>query len=238
MTRAASIPKSSVAPSVIPPLSNGDRLSRDEFERRYDATPGLKHAELIEGRVFVAPPVSFAGHGSPHVDILTWVGTYRAATPGVGASDNGSVRLDLDNMPQPDGFMIILPKYGGQARIDEDDYLEGAPELIVEVAPSSVSYDLHDKLEVYRRDGVREYIVWRTFENEIDYFILRGSQYVRHAPDHAGRYRSEIFPGLWLDSKSLLNGDLAAVLNFLNQGISSAEHAEFAKRLQSAAKAP
>jgi Uma2 family endonuclease len=182
------MPRSSVSPSVIPPLCNGDRLSRDEFERRYDSTPGLKRAELIEGRVYVAPPVSFAGHGSPHADMLGWLVQYRAATPGVRAGDNGSIRMDLDNMPQPDAFLIMLPQHGGQAKIDKDDYVEGAPELIVEVAASSASYDLHDKLEVYRRNGVREYLVWRTFENEIDYFILRGTQYVRHTADEKGRF--------------------------------------------------
>src|SRR5213080_3480903 len=88
-----------IAPSVIPRLQPGDHLSRAEFERRYDATPNLKKAELIEGVVYMPPPVSHDNHSEPHFDLITWLGTYRVATPGVRGGDNGSIRLDLDNMP-------------------------------------------------------------------------------------------------------------------------------------------
>src|SRR4051812_13988373 len=145
----------------VPPLQNGDRLTRAEFERRYDATPGLKKAELIEGVVYMPPPVSHTDHSAPHFDLITWLGQYRVATPGFSGGDNGSLRLDLDNMPQPDAYLLILPSHGGQARIDEDGYVVGAPELVAEVAASSASYDLDVKLNAYRRNGVREYIVWR-----------------------------------------------------------------------------
>ena len=50
--------------SKILPLENGDRLSRLEFERRYQAMPELKKAELIEGRVYMASPVRII-HGQP-----------------------------------------------------------------------------------------------------------------------------------------------------------------------------
>ncbi|HKI17429.1 MAG TPA: Uma2 family endonuclease, partial [Isosphaeraceae bacterium] len=143
---------------IIPPLENGDRLTRDEFERRYEAMPHLKKAELIEGEVYVGSPVHFRRHGKPHVQISCWLGVYMAGTPGVEAGDNGSVRLDLDNEPQPDAFLLIEPERDGQARISEDDVVEGAPELVVEVASSSVSYDMGKKLKVYRRNGVREYV--------------------------------------------------------------------------------
>jgi Uma2 family endonuclease len=216
----------------MPRLCNGDRLTREEFERRWEAMPDLKLAELIEGRAYITNRVPFS-HAGPHADIVGWLGMYHAYTPRTLGGNNGSVRMDSDNMPQPDGVLMIDSRSGGQARIDEDDYIDGAPELIVEVAFSSASYDLHDKLHVYRRNGVREYIVWRIFENEIDYFVLRGTQYVRHSGDTQGRYRSEIFPGLWLDSKPLLNGELATVFDYLRSGLSSSEHAEFVRRLES-----
>lgn len=38
-------------PSI--PLENGDRLSRFEFEHRYQAMPELKKAELVEGVVYI-----------------------------------------------------------------------------------------------------------------------------------------------------------------------------------------
>ena len=156
----------------IMPLEPGDRLSRAEFERRYDAMPNLKKAELIEGVVYMPSPVRLHKHGSPHFDVIAWLGAYRAATPKVIGGDNASVRLDLDNMPQPDALLLIDPSCGGQATIDEDDYVESAPELVAEVASSSVSFDLHTKFEVYRRNGVREYLVWRVLDEKLDWFVL------------------------------------------------------------------
>ena len=234
----ATIATSPIRPPAerIPPLENGDHLTRAEFERRYDATPGLTKAELIEGIVYMAPPVSHVGHSKPHSYITTWLCTYHAATPGTSPGDNGSIRMDTENMPQPDAALFILPPFGKQAWVNQDDYVEGAPELIIEVSSSSASFDLHRKRAAYLRNGVREYIVWRTFDKALDYFILRGSEYVRHSPDDQGRYKSIIFPGLWLDSLNLLKGDLATVLKFVQEGIASPEHAEFVAKLQSASE--
>ena len=215
----------------VPPLENGDRLTRDEFERRYAAMPHLKKAELIEGVVYVPSPVRYRHHGAPHALLITWLGQYAAGTPGVGVSDNSTVRLDLDNEPQPDALLLIDPACGGQTRFSSDDYIEGSPELVAEVASSSVSYDLHAKLHVYRRNGVREYIVWRVLEQAIDSFVLRAGQYERVPVDANGLLRSEVFPGLWLDPGALLRGDLATVLASVQQGLDSPEHATFVARL-------
>src|SRR5712692_7690362 len=114
----------------VPPLESGDRLTRAEFERRYDAMPELKKAELIEGVVYVGSPVSFENHASPHFDVITWLGIYRAGTIGVRGGDNASLRLDVDSEPQPDAFLAIAPEYGGQSRTNDEDYVVGAPELI------------------------------------------------------------------------------------------------------------
>jgi Uma2 family endonuclease len=113
---------------TIPPLENGDKLTRHEFERRYHAMPNLKKAELIEGVVYLASPVRAKKHGKPHASIMGWLVAYAAATPGVEALDNTTVRLDADNEPQPDAILRI--EQGGQSRISEDDYVEGAPELL------------------------------------------------------------------------------------------------------------
>src|SRR5262245_42091424 len=93
----------SIVPVQPPPLENGDRLTRDEFERRYQAMPHLKKAELIEGEVYVPSPVHWQRHATPHPSLITWMGTYQASTPGVAVGDNGTVRLDATNEPQPDG---------------------------------------------------------------------------------------------------------------------------------------
>src|ERR1035438_6252579 len=97
MTTLAVPPVPTTAPSPTPPLQSGDRLTADEFERRYDAMPHLKKAELIEGVVYVPSPVSFDDHAGPHFDLITWLGFYRTFTPGVRGGDNATLRLNLGN---------------------------------------------------------------------------------------------------------------------------------------------
>jgi len=212
-------------------LEAGDQLTRDEFERRYAAMPGLKKAELIEGVVYMPSPVRVRRHGSPHAKIITWLGHYQARTPGVEVADNATARLDMDNEPQPDAMLFIAPELGGQVRISPDDYVEAAPELVAEVASSSASYDLNTKRHAYRRSGVQEYIVWRVLEQQLDWFILRGGRYEPLAADDRGVVRSATFPGLWLDPAALLRGDLAATLQVLDEGLSTPDRAAFATRV-------
>lgn len=221
---------------VVPPLRPGDRLTRDQFERRYDRMPHVKKAELIEGVVHMPPPVSSDSHGAPHADLMGWLAFYKWHTPGVEVADNSTVRLDWDNEPQPDAMLRILPQFGGQSR-DDDGYVAGPPEWAGEIAASSASYDLHDKKEAYRRNGVREYVVWRVEDRAIDWFILRGGRYDLLPGDDEGVTRSEIFPGLWLDAEAILTGNMQRVLAVLQRGIASPEHDEFVKTLASRRKA-
>ncbi|MFN7517197.1 MAG: Uma2 family endonuclease [Dolichospermum sp.] len=216
---------------TIPPLENGDKLTRHEFERRYHAMPNLKKAELIEGVVYVASPVRAKQHGKPHARIMTWLGTYEAATPGVEALDNTTVLLDTDNEPQPDALLRI--ETGGQSRINKDDYVEGAPELIVEIAASSASYDLHEKLKVYRRNQVQEYLIWRVYDHQFDWFRLQQGEYIQLQPNADNIICSQVFPGLWLDKTALLAGDLGKVLAVLQQGLASPEPENFISKLSS-----
>lgn len=213
-----------------PPLEGGDRLTRREFERRYKAMPGLKKAELIEGVVYMPSPVR-ATHGQPHGQIMTWLGLYCVSTPGIALYDNTTVRLDADNEPQPDALLRIEPECGGRSRISDDDYIEGPPELIIEIAASSASYDLHDKLNAYRRNEIQEYMVWRIYDRLIDWWELREGAYVPIAPDQEGVIRSEVFPGLWLATPSLLEGKMTDVLAILHQGLESERHAAFVAHL-------
>ena len=158
--RSPQTPTLSDASSVrVPPLENGDRLTRAQFERRYAAMPHLKKAELIEGVVYLAAALRLRNHGEPHGNLTIWLGNYKVATPGMILADNTAVRLDRDNEPQPDVALFLDPVVGKQVQISEDDYIEGAPELIAEVAASSATYDLGDKKKAYRRNGVQEYIV-------------------------------------------------------------------------------
>lgn len=215
----------------IPPLENGDHLTWEEFERRWDNMPDLKKAERYNGMVFMPPPVSATRHGMPHSDLIFWLGLYRAATPGVLLSDNGTVHLLPDIQVQPDATLFLPAECGGIARLDEKGYVVGGPEFVAEVAGSSVSFDLHWKLDVYRSNGVREYLVWRVDDQAIDWFTLQDGRYNRLPPSENGWFKSGMFPGLRLDAAALLRGDLAAVMHLQQQGLASADHAAFVARL-------
>lgn len=212
---------------AAPLLEPGDRLSRSEFERRYERMPHLKKAELIEGTVYMPSPVRARKHAKPHLCLATWLGQYGAETPGVECFANSTVRLDLENELQPDLVLIKTPAKGGQARISLDDYLQGAPELAVEIVGSWHAYDLHQKKGAYRRNGVREYLAWITAENRLVWWELREEEYQGIAPAADGLLRSKVFPGLWLDTAALLRGDLKSVLAALRRGLDSPEHGAF-----------
>jgi Uma2 family endonuclease len=215
----------------IPPLENGDRLIRPEFERRYNAMPDVKKAELIEGIVYMASPLRFEPHAEPHADLMGWLWNYKIATPGVRLGDNATVLLDLDNEPQPDAVLLIDNLSGGQSRFSADGYIEGAPELIAEIAASTAAIDLRDKKRAYRRNGVQEYIVWQVFEQKIDWFSLQNGDYVSLIPDENGVICSLIFPGLWLSVSALVLGNMQQVLAVLQAGLSSEDHNTFVQEL-------
>jgi Uma2 family endonuclease len=215
-------------PRSVPPLESGDRLTRAEFERRYEATPEKFKAELIEGVVYVASPVRVF-HGTPHAALVTWLGVYCAATPGVSAADNTTTRLDLDNEPQPDALLRI--ETGGSSTISDDGYIEGAPELVAEIATSSAAIDLGAKQNAYRRNRVQEYLVWQTFENRFSWFCLQAEEFVLIEPDGDGIIRSSVFPGLWLAVPALLAGRMLEVLEVLQAGIAHPAHQAFVQKL-------
>jgi hypothetical protein len=216
----------------IPPLENGDRLSRSEFERRYENMPLLKKAELIKGLVLMGSPVRFVQHGRPHATAVGWLTYYTSRTPGVEVGDNTTLRLGEDNEPQPDLLLRIPEERGGLSHVDADGYLRGPVELVFEIAASSVNVDAHDKLDVYATAGVVEYIIWRVEDSEIDFFRLRAGEYERINPDAAGLLKSEIFPGLWMDPAALLRGDLPRLFAQVDAGTASTEHSAFVDRLR------
>jgi Uma2 family endonuclease len=217
-----------VRSTPVPPLESGDRLARAEFERRYQVTPEDFKAELIEGVVYVASPVRML-HGVPHAALMTWLGVYQAATPGVSVADNTTTRLDLDNELQPDALLRI--DRGGSSTISDDGYIEGVPELVAEIATSSAAIDLGAKRNAYRRNRVQEYLVWQTFENRFNWFRLQAEEFVLVEPDADGLIRSTVFPGLWLAVADLLAGRMIMVLNSLQTGIADPAHTAFVQSL-------
>ncbi len=216
---------------TIPPLENGDRLSRSEFERRYAAMTEIKKADLIEGTVYMASPLRFEPHAEPHADVITWLGLYKAMTPGVRLGDNPTVRLDRDNEPQPDAVLRLDQTVGGQSTIDADGYVDGAPEFIAEISASTATIDLGDKLRAYRRNGVKEYFVWQVFDERIDWFQLQDDEYVSLDIDPESIIRSHVFPGLWLDRDAMLTGNMQQVITVLQTGLASSQHQSFVDEL-------
>ena len=221
-------------PLKAPPLHPGDRLTRDEFERRYHAMPNVKKAELIEGEVVMGSPVSHEYHGGPQVDLVTWFGVYRASTPGTDAGDNSTIRLDIDNEPQPDVLLFVRPEFGGRVELDADGYIIGEPDLVAEISASSASIDLGRKFQVYRRNQVAEYLVWRVYDSAVNWFVFRDGHFDSLNPDADGLLKSVAFPGLWLDPAALVRRDLAGVLTALARGLAAPEHSAFVQRLQAA----
>lgn len=215
---------------ALPPLENGERLDQKTFHTRYEAMAEHVRAELIGGIVYLPSPLK-PHRGGMHMRVNHWLVEYRDATPGVEAYDNTTAILGEESEPQPDAYMIIAPEKGGQTRLNDQEYLEGPPELIVEVALSSEDIDLHAKKKDYEKAGVREYIVIALRQHQVFWFISRHGRFEDLACGADGAFRSEVFPGLWLDPAALLRLDAARIREVLQQGLASPEHAAFVARL-------
>lgn len=219
----------SVIETSTPPLKAGDHVTLSDFLQRWQAMPELKRAELIEGIVYMPSPVGVT-HGDMENLLATWLGNYALATPGCTASNNATLIIS-GNSPQPDVHLRLLPEVGG--RTDrQDDLLHGPPELVVEVCVSSASYDLHQKRKLYQSAGVPEYLALLMYEQEIRWQRLSAGQYHILPPGADGLFRSQMFPGLWLNGAALLAGNSAQIMATLQQGLQSPEHAAFVAELQ------
>ncbi|MHB8575336.1 MAG: Uma2 family endonuclease [Dehalococcoidia bacterium] len=197
-------------------LESGDRLSRAEFHRRFCLMPNVKKAELVEGVVYVPSPARYRVHGRPQRLMVLWLSTYALRNLGVEWAFDVTVFLSEDSEVMPDGLLFRVPPPPGGARETADDYIEGAPQLVVEISASTASYDLHDKLRAYQRAGVLEYLVWRVLDQQFDWFRLHEGEYQRVLPDVQGVIASEAFPGLRLHVAKLLAGEIAGVLAALD----------------------
>lgn len=220
-------------PADVPLLATGYHLSRPEFHRRYALMPEVKRAELIEGVVLMGSPLSLA-HAEATGRITGWLSAYSAETPGTGFGNAASTILDHDNEYQPDAHLLIEPRHGGQTSLSLGKYIKGAPELVVEVALSSLAHDLHAKRDVYRRKGVREYLVWTLPDARLHWFDFAAGDEARIEPDARGLLRSRAFPGLWLDAAALLAGELKKVLAAVRRGLATASHRAFVQQLAAA----
>jgi Uma2 family endonuclease len=210
-------------------LEAGDHLDQQTFHARYLAMPKGTRAELIGGVVFMPSPAK-RRHSRMHFRVISWAEAYEEATPGVEGFDNVSNILGEESEPQPDVALTIAPDKGGQTR-DVDDWMVGPPELNIEVAVSSESYDLHEKLRDYEKAGVKEYLVIVLRHKRVLWYFARKRRFVLKEPGADGILRSDVFPGLWLDPAALLRGDMKRVRTVLAQGLATPEHAAFVAKL-------
>ena len=201
----------------IPPLpillENGDRLTVAEFMRRYEASPGVRKAQLVEGFVHMPSPVNASLHAKPDGLIQGWLFSYSIDYPELEVYPNATLILDGDNAVQPDAI-LCHPKPDGRVWIDENGYLRGAPELVCEIASSSASIDIHAKFHAYRRNGVGEYLIWLVQEKRIRWFQLIDGEF-QEKKETGGLLTSSLFPGLVLDVKAMLKHDKVKVLEAL-----------------------
>jgi Uma2 family endonuclease len=207
---------------VCPPLQNGDHLDAAEFMRRYGAMEARGEdikAELLDGIVYITYPIGYLSHGIANAALQMWLGRYSAYAESARHATNATVKLGRKDIPMPDG--MLWDSSAKNAWLTDDDYLEGAPELVAETSASSASYDLHQKLKAYQKAGVSEYIVWRTRDDQIDWFLLEDGAYTKTVPDKDGIIRSSHFPGLWLNVPALLTKNRREVLRTLDEGLAA-----------------
>ncbi|MBI3681510.1 MAG: Uma2 family endonuclease [Acidobacteria bacterium] len=210
-------------------LITGQRMDREEFLRVWEQLPDIKHAELIDGVVYVSSPIS-RDHGTFQLLVGYWLSQYAASTP-VCEVGGESTWMMLESAPQPDVYLYLLPEFGGQSGYTPP-YSEGAPELAVEICVSSTDYDFGPKLALYQRAGVKEYITVETFAKRITWRVLIEGSYVPIQPDADRILRSRTFPGLWLDETAFRTRDRAGLTACLQRGVVDAAHAAFLKRLR------
>ena len=214
-------------PLERPLLENGDRMTQAEFHRRYETYPDDVKIELIEGVVYMASPLRRA-HGKYHLELATLFRLYQEKTFGVEALDNVTTILGEESEPQPDLALRIVAAYG-RSRETADDYIQGPPELIAEVAHSTRSIDMHQKRRDYERAGVLEYSVLCIEEPAIHWFQFQTGTEL-HA-DRRGVFHSSAFPGLWIDGEGVLALDHTRAARVLRKGLASPEHGAFVRRL-------
>jgi Uma2 family endonuclease len=191
------------AKSLAPLLENGAVMMREEFHAAYGECEGLERVELIEGVVYLPSPIKVETHGEPQLLMLVWLRTYARGRPGILVVGPVTVLLDDMNEPEPDA-MLLRTTPGWQS---PDGYVAKAPELVVEIAASTRSRDLNQKKRAYERNGVKEYVVWRTLEGAIDWFELVDGSFVPKAAQSNGVIASTEFPGLVLDVAAALERD-------------------------------
>jgi Uma2 family endonuclease len=161
--------------------------------------------EIVDGELIMSPTA-----GSRHQQICTALGAelfphVRDQHIGVLFSSPAHVILARHTHYEPDLCLVASPRRS----IIQDAYIEGAPDLIIEViSESNRSHDTVVKFRDYARFGVREYWLVDPRENLISTWRLQGDHYeLLGRAARGGRVTSLILPALQLDPALVLAQD-------------------------------
>jgi len=160
----------------------------------YFALPEGDTRQLIGGR-FVDSPSPSTGHQEVLLRLLRKL--LQLEDRGFGKPFCSPIDLYLSETEvfQPD--LLFISK--DNVSIIKEQYIRGAPDLIMEVlSPGTAYYDLRHKKEVYQRSGVSEYWIVDPLERSIELFSKNPDQdyALSGMLDEGKNLSSSLFPEL------------------------------------------
>lgn len=225
----AALPTGPASSNGVPLLENGARMRQPEFHRRYCESSGKAKIELIGGVVFVASPLSWP-HALYHDELGYLLGTYCRATPGTELGHDATAILGEQSEPRPDLLLRVIAECGGRSQVNAQKYVSGPPELLAEIAYSSLSIDLNQKRIDYEQAGVLEYLVLSIEDEQLFWFHFPSGNAI--TANRRGVSRSLVFPGLWIHVPGLFARDSERSQQVLQQGLNSPAHRAFVRQLE------
>jgi Uma2 family endonuclease len=150
--------------------------------------------EVIEGELIVSPPPGLPHQRSSGALFLRLAEYVEKHGLGMLVAAPVGVRLPGHPVPfQPDLVFVRQER----SQILGEEYVEGAPDLVVEIlSPSTRKYDRGKKFQVYQQAGVQEYWIVDQRARSIEVFSLRGKRYAlggKYGPGQ--RVASTVLPG-------------------------------------------
>jgi Uma2 family endonuclease len=228
-----SIDSNEAHPTLAEPiLFDGQRLDQPTFHELYSQMPEGFRAELIDGVVRLMNMPLYSDHGRPDANLTGLLCMYSFETPGTIVQIATPTRLGPKSEVQPDSALLIDPAFGGRTFDDERGLTTNAPELVVEIASSTLRLDLNAKKRVYEEAGALEYVVLDVPHQKFHWFALNEGRFEPLEIDPDGLYRSKVFHGLWVDEAAFVRNDGRAMTTSLRLGLESPEHAAFVERLR------
>jgi Uma2 family endonuclease len=192
-------------------MASGKLVTFDEF---YELVNENVKADLLDGQIIRDSPAI-----PKHALLVTWIsrllGDYTEQLDlGVVLGATTTVRLTKYQSPEPDVFFIRKSRL----RIVGEDYVDGPPDLCIEViSKSSQKIDRGRKFVLYADHGVKEYWIIDPLRDAVEFYGNQEGEWVEIKPDEQGRLRSKVLPGFWLKPEWLTTFRLPPVLKTLQE---------------------